>query len=71
MSGRRSNQVFNYYLSYESCSFVIHIIAKFTILEMPFGQVPVLEVDGKMLCQSHTIARYLARQHNLAGNLSK
>ena len=34
---------------------------------MPFGQVPVFEVDGKVLTQSHTIARYLARQHGLAG----
>lgn len=34
---------------------------------MPFGQCPALEVDGKMLAQSNTIARYLARQHGLAG----
>lgn len=34
---------------------------------MPFGQVPIFEVDGKVLTQSITIARYLARQHGLAG----
>jgi len=33
----------------------------------PFGQLPVLEVDGVKLCQSNACARYVARKYNLAG----
>lgn len=33
----------------------------------PFGQLPYLEVDGKALPQSLTIARYAARQNGLGG----
>ena len=34
---------------------------------LPFLQLPVLEIDGVRLTQSHTIARYLARKFNIAG----
>ncbi|CAI2332644.1 unnamed protein product [Caenorhabditis sp. 36 PRJEB53466] len=33
----------------------------------PFGQLPLLEVDGKPLAQSHAIARFLAREFKLNG----
>lgn len=34
---------------------------------MPFGQVPVLEVDGQSVHQSTSIARYVAKKVGLAG----
>ncbi|XP_053402365.1 glutathione S-transferase 1-like isoform X1 [Mercenaria mercenaria] len=37
---------------------------------MPFGQAPVLLVDGKTLAQSGAIARFLAREFGLAGKNS-
>lgn len=33
----------------------------------PYGQVPVLEIDGAPYCQSEAIYRYLARQFGLYG----
>jgi len=35
---------------------------------MPFGEVPVLEIDGKKLNQSVAITRYLSKKAGLAGN---
>lgn len=34
---------------------------------MPMGQMPVLEVDGRRVHQSISMARYLARQVGLVG----
>lgn len=36
-------------------------------LNMPFGQVPVLEIDGKKLTQTVPLTRYVANLVNLAG----
>ncbi|WAR25197.1 HPGDS-like protein [Mya arenaria] len=35
-----------------------------------FGQLPILEVDGEQLAQSNAIARYLAREFDMAGENS-
>jgi len=34
----------------------------------PWGQLPVLQVGEKTLCQSNTIARYLAKKYKLVGD---
>jgi len=35
--------------------------------EMPYGQLPVMELDGEKFAESHAIERFLARSFNLYG----
>ncbi|XP_057338639.1 glutathione S-transferase-like [Microplitis mediator] len=34
---------------------------------MPYGMLPVLEIDGKPIAQSNAVGRFLARKYGLAG----
>nr|XP_006813071.1 PREDICTED: hematopoietic prostaglandin D synthase-like [Saccoglossus kowalevskii] len=34
---------------------------------MPFGQLPILEFDGKTIAQSRAVARYVAKEYGLYG----
>eukprot|EP00386_Alphamonas_edax_P003742 GDKI01011303.1.p1 GENE.GDKI01011303.1~~GDKI01011303.1.p1 ORF type:complete len:238 (-),score=75.52 GDKI01011303.1:229-942(-) len=36
-------------------------------VELPFDQVPILEIDGVLLAQSQAIVRYVARKYGLMG----
>ncbi|TKR92232.1 hypothetical protein L596_006925 [Steinernema carpocapsae] len=55
-------------LPYEEVDLTMEDLAK-QKEKFPFGQLPVLEVDGKMLAQSLTICRYLAKTiGGLSGN---
>jgi glutathione S-transferase len=35
--------------------------------QLPFGQLPLLQIDGLELVQSQVIVRYLAKRGNMAG----
>ena len=34
---------------------------------MPFGKLPVLDIDGHKICQSTAICRFLGKENGLAG----
>lgn len=52
---------------YFSILFLNKIFHKFLLAGLPFGQLPVLEIDGVTYNQSSAIARYVAKQVGLAG----
>lgn len=51
------------------CNFIdewLHFIDEW-LQGTPFGQLPILEIDGKTYSQTLPICRYLAKQQNLSG----
>uniref|UniRef100_A0A1I8I5G0 glutathione transferase n=1 Tax=Macrostomum lignano TaxID=282301 RepID=A0A1I8I5G0_9PLAT len=57
----------------QSIKYKFNLITKDTWADFkpttPFGQLPVLTINGKTkISQSHTIARYLGREHGLMGS---
>ena len=56
------NIVRNFYVVYWLLIDIIFITGT------PKGQIPVLEVDGKMMCESMTIVRFIAREYSKFSN---
>nr|QFU14644.1 glutathione S-transferase GSTs6 [Dendroctonus armandi] len=60
-----------YIFAYAGQDYVYEIIEKENWPKLkpntPYGQLPVLEVDGKPAAQTTAIARYLAKQFNIQG----
>lgn len=54
--------------SYFYLSFTPLTNLRFTFSETPLEQLPILEIDGKVLYQSNAIARFLGRKFNLLGS---
>lgn len=55
-------KTFTYLWKYDTHTYFAYIT------DMPMGQVPILEIDGKKYHQSRAIARYVAKKCNLYGS---
>ncbi|GAU98994.1 hypothetical protein RvY_10057 [Ramazzottius varieornatus] len=69
---RARGELIRWILSYSGQEWVDHRIefAEWPAIKAttPFGQLPYIEIEGKEpLAQTYAIARYLSRQHGLAG----
>lgn len=42
---------------------MVHIAHHSVGGKLPYGQIPILEIDGEILPQSMTIAKYIGREY--------
>jgi len=72
LNGRGRGEIIRLVLTAAGIPFTDHRVEPEWVVKnranLPFGQVPVFEIDSKVtLCQSLATGRYLARKYNLAG----
>lgn len=72
-SGRGKADQIRWLLAATEVSFTQKVIdsrqkfLKMAARQLPFGQLPLLQIDGLEIVQSQAIVRYLARRANVAG----
>jgi glutathione S-transferase len=59
-----SINAFNTYCSFDE------IKQKKNLRQLPFGQLPLLQIDGLEIVQSQAIVRYIAKRENIDGKTS-
>ena len=75
--GRGMADQIRWMLAYTGVSFAGRVIdkrarfLKLAEVQLPFGQLPLLQIDGLELAQSQTIIRYLAKRAGLQGATPK
>ena len=52
-----------------TCTLRRKYVSTCPLSDQPLNSLPVLEVDGKKMCQSMAIARYLAREFGIDNSL--
>lgn len=76
-AGRGRADQIRWMLAYNDISFAFRVIAsreRFLRLkeyQLPFGQIPLLQIDGIELVQTQAILRYLAKKCSMAGSTKK
>lgn len=72
-AGRGIADQIRWMLAYSNISFTQKTITqkaqliKLAERQLPFGQLPLLQIDGKELVQSQAIIRYIAKREHLCG----